>query len=138
MKQRSITVSILETVTDEQFEDILSIFRIVEGVCGAELVRELPPTPKRPPQYPKGHVKTKPEIPAGIPHGYQPTNDNLDISNPPQNSSGVPKHKAAVTCPVCYGTGHVDAGFYLQTQGSSSAGGTEPCRSCNGNGFLVI
>lgn len=122
MKPRTVTVSILETVTDEQFDDILCIFRIVEGVCGAELVKELPPTPKRPPL-----------------NEYQPTHGDLDISNPPQSGSGMPNPKAAIMCPVCHGTGHVDAGFYYQTSGQwSSSGGTEPCKSCNGKGFVVI
>jgi len=125
MKQRTITVSIFETVTDEQFEDILSVFRIVEGVCGAELVRNLPPIPKRPPR-----------------NGYQPIGDSLDTSNPPQSGSGVPRlhgHTKAVACPVCHGTGYIDAGFYNQTSGQwSSAGGTEQCKSCNGKGFVVI
>lgn len=122
MKPRIVTVNILETVTDEQFDDILSIFRIVEGVCGAELVREFPSTPKRPPQ-----------------NGYQPTNGNLNKSNPPTNGSGVPNHKSAVTCPVCHGTGHVDTGFYNKTSGQwFFAGETETCKSCNGKGFVVI
>lgn len=126
-------------MTNKQFEDILSVFRIVEGVCGADFVKELPPIPKRPPQYPDGHVETKPEIPAGIPHGYQPTSDNLDRLKPPQQGSGVPNLKSAVTCPVCYGTGNVDAGFYIRTSPQwTSTGGTEPCKSCNGKGFLVI
>lgn len=85
------------------------------------LTGELPPTSKQPPQ-----------------NGYQPTSDNLDRSKPPQQGSGVPNLKSTVTRPVCGGTGHVDAGFYLQTQGSSSAGGTEPCRSCAGRGYVVV
>lgn len=85
MKPRIVTVNILETVTDKQFEDILSIFRIVEGVCGAELVRELPPTPKRPPR-----------------NGYLPTHGSLDKSNPPQSGSGVPNNRQAVSCRLLY------------------------------------
>ena len=90
-------------------------------------------------KYPNGYVETKPEIPAGIPHGYQPTHGDLDKSNPPQNSSGVPNYKQVSTCPVCHGTGHIDAGFYTRTGPQwTSTGGTEPCRSCNGKGFVVI
>lgn len=90
-------------------------------------------------KYSNGNVKTKPEIPAGIPHGYQPTSDSLDRSKPPQNGSGVPKHRQASACPVCQGTGHVDAGFYTRTGPEwTSTGGTEPCKSCNGKGFVAI
>lgn len=89
-------------------------------------------------KYPNGHVKTKPEIPSGIPHGYQPTHNNLDKSNPPQKGSGIPKPISAVTCPVCHGTGKVDANFYNLTQRQWSVpGGTVSCRSCNGKGFVV-
>jgi len=45
----------------------------------------------------------------------------------------------AVICPVCGGTGHVDLGFYNQTSGQwTSAGGLEPCRSCGGQGYVII
>jgi DnaJ-class molecular chaperone len=137
MKPRTVTVNIFETVTDEQFEDILSIFRIVEGVCGAELVKDETPCEG---QYAAHYIQEgeAPNIQYGY-YGYQPTHSNLDTSNPPQNGSGVPNHKQAVTCPVCYGTGHVDAGFYHQTSGQwSSSGGTETCKSCNGKGYVVI
>jgi hypothetical protein len=40
-------------------------------------------------------------------------------------------------CPVCFGTGQVDAGFYASTSGQFfSTGGTEPCRSCKGSGVV--
>ena len=43
-------------------------------------------------------------------------------------------------CPVCRGNGLVPHGFYLQTSGywASSNTATETCRSCNGNGYIVI
>ena len=46
---------------------------------------------------------------------------------------------SAQRCPVCNGTGYVDAGFYTQTSGQwSSTGGTEQCRSCCGKGYVVV
>ena len=72
-------------------------------------------------------------------NGYQPTKNNLNRQEPPQNGSGVPTQKTAVTCPVCHGTGHVDGGFYNRTSESwASAGGVEQCRSCKGTGFVVV
>jgi len=45
----------------------------------------------------------------------------------------------AVICPVCGGNGIVDLGFYTQTSGYwTSVGGTETCRSCGGQGYVVI
>lgn len=45
----------------------------------------------------------------------------------------------AVICPVCNGNGIVDQGFYNQTSGQwTSVGGTETCRSCGGQGYVVI
>lgn len=42
-------------------------------------------------------------------------------------------------CPICYGTGYVDAGYYNMTGTTwTSIGGTELCRSCNGNGYVVV
>ena len=47
--------------------------------------------------------------------------------------------KKAVTCPVCFGVGKVDGGFYTRTSETwYSSGGTEICRSCNGCGYIVI
>jgi len=45
----------------------------------------------------------------------------------------------AERCPVCNGNGVVDKGFYNQTSGQwVSAGGTEKCRSCDGNGYVLV
>jgi len=45
----------------------------------------------------------------------------------------------AQRCPICNGTGHVDAGFYTQTSGHwTSGGGFETCRSCQGHGYILI
>jgi hypothetical protein len=38
-------------------------------------------------------------------------------------------------CPVCQGRGTVDQSFYSRGQ-STSAIGTETCKSCNGTGIL--
>lgn len=35
MKTRTVEIDILETTTDEHFEEILSLIRILEGTCGA-------------------------------------------------------------------------------------------------------
>ncbi len=41
------------------------------------------------------------------------------------------------TCPVCFGRGFVQSGFYTTTSADSySSGGTEECRSCKGSGVL--
>lgn len=40
-------------------------------------------------------------------------------------------------CPVCNGVGMVPAGFY--SMGDATTGtAPEPCRSCNGTGYLVV
>lgn len=45
----------------------------------------------------------------------------------------------AVACPICYGVGQVDAGFYTRTSETwFSSGGTEACRSCAGKGWVVV
>lgn len=43
------------------------------------------------------------------------------------------------TCPVCYGRGHVQEGFYSTTTGAwaSTATGSEMCRSCAGTGWVI-
>ena len=38
VKKRIVEIAILETVEDKQFEDILSMFSIIEGVCGAHRI----------------------------------------------------------------------------------------------------
>ena len=43
-------------------------------------------------------------------------------------------------CPVCYGKGIVSPGFY-NTPGmnwSTSSASAEQCRSCNGQGYIVM
>jgi len=45
----------------------------------------------------------------------------------------------AERCPICNGNGIVDKGFYNQTSGQwASAGGTEQCLSCDGNGYILV
>ena len=46
----------------------------------------------------------------------------------------------AEVCPVCKGTGQVSQGFYNGTVGqwTTSPNATEPCRSCNGTGIVVV
>lgn len=39
-------------------------------------------------------------------------------------------------CPVCHGRGKVLAGFYDLSMVSTTANSDEPCRSCNGSGYL--
>jgi DnaJ-class molecular chaperone len=43
-------------------------------------------------------------------------------------------------CPVCEGRGQVQAGFYMTTTGcfSSTSLTTEPCRSCEGRGWIAF
>ena len=45
----------------------------------------------------------------------------------------------AEKCPVCGGNGLVPQGFYLQCTGDWTSGGLfEPCRSCKGEGWIVV
>ena len=44
VKQRIVEIDILETTTDEHFERILSLIRILEGTCEA---REIKPTDEK-------------------------------------------------------------------------------------------
>lgn len=39
MKKRTVEISVFETVTDEQFDNILLLLRIIEGVCGVEVIK---------------------------------------------------------------------------------------------------
>ena len=41
MKCKTVEIDIYETVTDEEFENILSLIRILEGTCGARLVEAI-------------------------------------------------------------------------------------------------
>jgi len=42
-------------------------------------------------------------------------------------------------CPICNGNGIVDKGFYSQTSGQwYGSGGFEKCRSCDGNGYVLV
>ncbi len=66
----------------------------------------------------------------------QHTYTGCGCGRPQQITALVPKvpHR----CPVCYGTGHVDNGFYNRTTPSWSTGSTEfePCRSCDATGVV--
>ena len=44
------------------------------------------------------------------------------------------------TCPVCRGKGIVPNGFYLSTTGQFSSTSTSPetCRSCHGQGYILV
>ncbi len=45
----------------------------------------------------------------------------------------------AVICPVCIGSGIVDAGIYNRTSNQwTSGGGTEICRGCGGKGWVEV
>ena len=45
----------------------------------------------------------------------------------------------AVLCPVCTGSGKVDAGFYERTSETwTNSGGTEICRACSGKGWVEV
>lgn len=47
----------------------------------------------------------------------------------------------AARCPVCEGRGYVANGFYESFAGASwitSSWHSEPCKSCNGSGYVLI
>ena len=48
-------------------------------------------------------------------------------------------NKKAYTCPVCYGRGFVQSGFYnsFGDRWISGTIGQEICRSCGGKGYVV-
>jgi DnaJ-class molecular chaperone len=54
----------------------------------------------------------------------------------------VEKRMQVLTCPVCGGRGVVRQGFYEgnfhNMIASTSAGGTEKCRSCGGKGYIAF
>lgn len=39
MKKITVEISVFETVTDGQFDNILLFLRIIEGVCGVKVIK---------------------------------------------------------------------------------------------------